>query len=493
VKAQLRVVSGAKAGLVQVFSEHVLALGRHPSADLRFDPTTDLDVSARHASIMQQGGRWYVRDVGSSNGTFVNGHRIERETALGDTDVIQLGTDGPKIEFRLVPDTVPDGVLQPAEAPQAPADSAAAVAATGSSPAGGRPPRDTAGRAAPAPTTPAAPRGMSTTQRIRIEVGRQTRSLRVVSVMLIVSLVAVGAIFVWNARRQEARRALEIAAIQARTDSILRSADDALRSLQGQVQGLAGALERSQGEVSRLQTALVSAGETGNSDDVAQLRRQLDSATQTLGYQQMAARVDYRQIVGQNQRAVAMVWVDFGPGEVYTGTAFAVRPNAVMLTNRHVVAGADGTRRPSRIAVRFADSDQTWPARVLAVSRDADVAVIQVEGITGTVPTVRLNTRPDTVRQGDPVAMIGFPLGEELPMSGGIARTTFSAGSVSKSLSDLVQVDGYAAVGASGSPILDQNGEVIAVLYGGQAESGGRIVYGAPATYALRLLESIGQ
>jgi S1-C subfamily serine protease len=107
-----------------------------------------------------------------------------------------------------------------------------------------------------------------------------------------------------------------------------------------------------------------------------------------------------------------------------------------------------------------------------------------------------LNQRPDTLRQGDPVAVVGFPLGPELPMSSygrdrSIARTSFSAGSVSKALEGVIQIDGYGAEGSSGSPILDQSGQVVGIVYGGQSGSEGRIVLGVPSDVAARLLEGV--
>jgi S1-C subfamily serine protease len=167
-----------------------------------------------------------------------------------------------------------------------------------------------------------------------------------------------------------------------------------------------------------------------------------------------------------------------------------------MLTCRHVVAGPDGAARPLRVAIKFADSYQVYPAQLLAVSNSADLAVVKVN-IRGGVPTVQgLNERPDTLKQGDPVAIIGFPGGTNLPMteageSRSVARTTFTAGSVSKVLSDLVQVDGYGVQGASGSPIFDRNGQVVGILYGGEPGSEGRIVLSVPTTFALALLESL--
>ncbi len=168
-----------------------------------------------------------------------------------------------------------------------------------------------------------------------------------------------------------------------------------------------------------------------------------------------------------------------------------------MLTNRHVVAGADGNRTPLRIAVKFADSRQNFPAHVVALSQDddADLAVIRVN-LRGQVPTIRgLNRQPDTVRVGAAVAVIGFPGGVDSPQletaEGTFATTTLTAGTVSKNLPNLIQINGYGAQGASGSPIFDASGMVIAILYGGVPGSGGRVVYAVPSSYAVKLLDSI--
>ncbi|NIM50042.1 MAG: FHA domain-containing protein [Gemmatimonadales bacterium] len=475
MKAQLRILSGARTGHTEVFSIARIGIGRHPASDLQFDPERDLDVSARHATIILENDEWLVRDLGSRNGTLVNGHRISRVTKLDDTDQIRFGEHGPTLEFRLVPEGTPDGVVARAAAPEKPPPAEGPVRATGAT---------------------EEPRRMSTTERIRVEVRRETRTLRRTTVVLFATLLAVAAAFFYQNHRQESLRQREIATIQARTDSLLRVADQAVQVLQGQVEGLANALRQSQDQVGRLRQQLATAQAVGNQADVEVLKDQLAAATQALRYQELAARVDYRGIVESNQRATAIIWVEFGPGEVSTGTAFAVRSDGTLLTNRHVVAGEDGSRRPRQIAIQFADSRQVVPARLLGTSREADLAAVKVD-FDGGVPTVQgLNGRPDTLHQGDPVAVIGFPLGPDLPMATGgggrpIAKSSFSAGSVSKVLQDLIQVDGYGTHGASGSPIFDRTGQVVAILFGGQQGSGGRIVFGVPANYAIRLLQSL--
>jgi len=468
VKPKLRILSGARAGYTEVFSKPSITVGRHGSCELRLDPEQDLDASTKHAVILLKGNRWHVRDAGSRNGTFVNGHRITGDTALADTDQIALGENGPVIEVRLVADSTPDGVV---------ADAGVAPPA-----ANERRVRETARESKPK---------QSTTQRIRVEVGKQTRHLRGVIITLVVLLVVVGGGLSYYSWQQSQARAAEVAALEARTDSILQAADASVRALQGQVEGLAGELRTSQDEVQRLQQDLSAAVRSGSQEEIAALERQLATATRNLSMQQAAARVDFTAISRTNQGAVAIVWVEFRPGEVTTGTAFGVDPRGYLLTNRHVVAGDQGTLRPTRIAVRFADSDQTFRGRLISVATDVDLAVIKVDVRDG-IPTVgELADAPIPVRQGEPVALIGFPKGTQLPMSGQVARTSLFAGTVSKSLADVVQIDGYGAEGASGSPIFDGTGKVVAILYGGEAGTQGRVLYGVPAAHGRQLLARI--
>ena len=65
---ELRIDSGARAGHVESFDKSVIAIGRHPMMDLRFDPKQDLDVSARHGEIRLVDGKYSIIDPASTNG-----------------------------------------------------------------------------------------------------------------------------------------------------------------------------------------------------------------------------------------------------------------------------------------------------------------------------------------------------------------------------------------------------------------------------------------
>ena len=58
-------------------------------------------MSNRHAVVQRKDSTWTVRDLGSPQGTFVNGTRIPAEHPLNDGDVIRLGATGPELQFLL--------------------------------------------------------------------------------------------------------------------------------------------------------------------------------------------------------------------------------------------------------------------------------------------------------------------------------------------------------------------------------------------------------
>ena len=72
---------------IQLDRANVL-IGRDKSCDLRL---RDTYVSRHHCWVEQQQGRWHVRDLGSRNGTWVNGERVAGPTALDAGSVIKVG------------------------------------------------------------------------------------------------------------------------------------------------------------------------------------------------------------------------------------------------------------------------------------------------------------------------------------------------------------------------------------------------------------------
>lgn len=91
------------------------SLGRDPQGDVVFD---DARVSWRHATVRRGDGGWVIEDLGSTNGTFVRGQRVQQsQVAPGAAVHLGNATDGPRLDFRA------------AAAPQAAAGAVAGAAA----------------------------------------------------------------------------------------------------------------------------------------------------------------------------------------------------------------------------------------------------------------------------------------------------------------------------------------------------------------------------
>lgn len=81
------VASGPQRGLHWSLDEGTIEAGRNPEAGIFLD---DVTVSRHHASFSVADGGLVVRDLGSTNGTYVNGRRVE-ESRLDPGDEVIVG------------------------------------------------------------------------------------------------------------------------------------------------------------------------------------------------------------------------------------------------------------------------------------------------------------------------------------------------------------------------------------------------------------------
>ena len=92
--------SGSKVGNREIFARESLIIGRGRANDVILDPFLDPTVSAQHAEIRFEEDTFILYDMGSLNGTYLNGNHVRRAT-LHDGDEIGLGAEGPKLNFRV--------------------------------------------------------------------------------------------------------------------------------------------------------------------------------------------------------------------------------------------------------------------------------------------------------------------------------------------------------------------------------------------------------
>lgn len=436
---EVRILGGARAGQREVFDKSVIAIGRHPLSDLRFDPERDLDVSARHAEIRGIDDRYVIHDNTSTNGTFVNGERALPDRELHDGDRIRFGADGPQIAIHI-------------------------VAARDATPATRHPAGAVQG--APAPARP------STGERVAMAVREHTRRFTLVLVGVVVVLAAgVGFAFWLGHRSSESQL--------AQLRQMLRQNEAASTALAAKLQAMADT--NSARAVERRTDSL--RARIARTPPAA--ARTIDSLKAALESQHALATMDITSINAENAPAVALLYTEI-KGKAYGATAFAITPGGLLVTNRHNVEDADGTRA-SRIAVTFRDTKDVWPAHIVKVSDDStvDLALLQMDRGEPFPVVHGINRSASAAPEGAPVVTIGFPLATDLPMEGTganmIAKTTLDPGTVSKRLASILQIDSYAAHGSSGSPVFDAEGNVVGVVYGGPREGGGRIVFAVPA------------
>jgi serine protease Do len=157
------------------------------------------------------------------------------------------------------------------------------------------------------------------------------------------------------------------------------------------------------------------------------------------------------------------------------GTGFVVSADGLILTNNHVVEGAD------KVTVELPDR-RVFEASVVGTDPNTDVAVVRIKA-TGLKPVVLGNS--DDARVGEWVLAIGNPLGNALTFtvtSGIISATGRGLNSLPNrtqgSIQDFIQTDAAINPGNSGGPLINVRGEVIGINSAIASETGLNAGYG---------------
>jgi 2-alkenal reductase len=174
----------------------------------------------------------------------------------------------------------------------------------------------------------------------------------------------------------------------------------------------------------------------------------------------------------------------FGGG---TGTGFVIDTDGNIVTNNHVVEGAQ------EILVRFAD-DTLVEAELVGADADSDLAVIRVDVPAGLLRPVKLGDS-SALRVGQRAIAVGNPFGFEQTMTTGIIS---ALGRVVRqesgfSLPQLIQTDAAINPGNSGGPLLNSRGEVIGVntfIFSNSGSSAG-VGFAVPVNTVKRVVPSL--
>jgi pSer/pThr/pTyr-binding forkhead associated (FHA) protein len=111
MQIQMRVVRGKPLGHAMRFAEGEFVFGRGPECHVR--PNSEI-ISRQHCLLRVTENAVHIRDLGSTNGTLVNGTRILEELPLQDGDVLELG---PLVLQLVLPRPVEAGLQTVADAP----------------------------------------------------------------------------------------------------------------------------------------------------------------------------------------------------------------------------------------------------------------------------------------------------------------------------------------------------------------------------------------
>ena len=145
------------------------------------------------------------------------------------------------------------------------------------------------------------------------------------------------------------------------------------------------------------------------------------------------------------------------PSETYEasiGTGFAVSSNGILVTANHIVEGK------TKIHVKFAEGK--WiPAILVRYSRSTDIAVLQIEN----TPPAYLSLKPtNTLKIGDPVFTVGFPVIELLGPEPKYTDGKISSLSGIKGEDSLMQITVPIQPGSSGGPLVALDGYVVGLV-----------------------------
>jgi len=153
-------------------------------------------------------------------------------------------------------------------------------------------------------------------------------------------------------------------------------------------------------------------------------------------------------------------------GGTATGSGIVIDDKGHILTNNHVIEGAD------KIEVKLGESDHEYTAQVVGTDPASDLALIKVEAPGKELDPLTLGDS-SKMEVGDPVVAIGNPFGLDRTVTSGIVSALQREIQAPNgfSIDNVIQTDAAINPGNSGGPLINDEGEVIGI--NSQIETGG--------------------
>ena len=176
------------------------------------------------------------------------------------------------------------------------------------------------------------------------------------------------------------------------------------------------------------------------------------------------------------------------------GTGMLLTSSGQVLTNNHVVSGA------TSITVEIDGRSGRFPARVVGASPSSDVALLQIQGVSG-LPTVTMGDS-DSLETGEEVVAIGNAFGEGAAhvSSGTVSALNRSimvgdGDGMLQRLSGLIQTTAPIVKGESGGPLIDSSGKVVGMITAARRsqfrDQGSGTTFAIASSQAVRIVNDV--
>lgn len=175
------------------------------------------------------------------------------------------------------------------------------------------------------------------------------------------------------------------------------------------------------------------------------------------------------------------------PGQRQTGSVGSgviVRPDGVVVTNNHVIAGMQ------QIRVTLNDRRE-FNARVVLADERSDIAVLQLEGVNERLPTLNIDDQEEQ-QIGDLVLAIGNPFGVGQTVTNGIISALNRTETGISDSGSFIQTDAAINPGNSGGALVDMDGDLIGIntaIFSRSGSSSG-VGFAVPASMVRRVVDS---
>jgi S1-C subfamily serine protease len=191
-------------------------------------------------------------------------------------------------------------------------------------------------------------------------------------------------------------------------------------------------------------------------------------------------KLSVKEIVQRESPAIVSIYNLDAQGKVRaTGTGFIVRADGVVITNYHVIRGAQDA------LVKLKNGEVYDRVSVIDYHPVRDIAILKITAMN--LPTVMLGDS-EKAEPGDEAVAIGNPKGLEHTVSNGL----ISAKRIMQG-TQMLQISVPISPGSSGGPLYNMRGEVIGITTSGLVGEGTQnLNFAVPLKYALPMLESTG-